>query len=294
MPSFMPSSWHEILRSYTRLQLTYESDILPALAGIAKAWSQKTGDKYYAGLWESTFVHDLLWYATGPASRRTFFTRHAPSWSWASADWSEFRGYNHRSDSGVPPGNVVNGVEISEVACNPFGTDPFGQIQSGYLVLSCRAVTGLAFKEGVDIRLLSHSVWFNDEGFNLDVVPMLDNTTGSAIETNVISVYILPLLETCVLHRPLSVKEGHNRQTYRETGFECLIVRRQAGAGGDAEEETYERCGHAHLSPDCIGIDRESNFIALSSRIDVAWRHEAYRKFASQVSEAPIRTFKIY
>jgi len=83
-----PKAWYSLVSEYTRLNITYEQDLLPALSGIAKKVRQsRPGDVYLAGLWGDTLLRDLVWYlgASRKSSRRPSKWR-APSWSWASLD----------------------------------------------------------------------------------------------------------------------------------------------------------------------------------------------------------------
>jgi hypothetical protein len=87
------------------LNITYSSDILPALPGCAKIFSQISGDQYLAGFWEGSIAVDLAWYIEiranankpdvsdpGAIERRAMYSMPkprsaswtAPSWSWAS------------------------------------------------------------------------------------------------------------------------------------------------------------------------------------------------------------------
>ncbi|PON27716.1 hypothetical protein TGAM01_v203483 [Trichoderma gamsii] len=42
--------WHMLVEDYTRLHLTFESDIFPAMSGIAKSFQQYTKSEYVAGM----------------------------------------------------------------------------------------------------------------------------------------------------------------------------------------------------------------------------------------------------
>ena len=81
-------AWTAILKSYSRSQLTRSSDKLIAIAGLANQVHEILKDDYLAGLWRSTLLTDLLWYAlpdtSGSTSRPEAY--RAPSWSWASVD----------------------------------------------------------------------------------------------------------------------------------------------------------------------------------------------------------------
>ncbi|KAF2177851.1 HET-domain-containing protein, partial [Zopfia rhizophila CBS 207.26] len=78
-------SWRSIVRDYTRRFLTYPSDKLPAISGVAAEYDKIFDGTYLAGLWQFALVSELMW-----SSNRSDITRpalqRAPSWSWASVD----------------------------------------------------------------------------------------------------------------------------------------------------------------------------------------------------------------
>lgn len=91
-------SWKRIVESFTARDITYPSDRLPALEGIAADFSSRLNNSdmtishdnirgsYYYGLWLDDLPRELLWklriaLPTPPDTSNAF---HAPSWSWAS------------------------------------------------------------------------------------------------------------------------------------------------------------------------------------------------------------------
>lgn len=77
--------WNDLIKQYSRCDLTEPSDKLHAVAGIAKLFEEVTGDEYIAGIWKSRFTTMLDWRVYSPKQRRSLGYR-APSWSWASVD----------------------------------------------------------------------------------------------------------------------------------------------------------------------------------------------------------------
>jgi Heterokaryon incompatibility protein (HET) len=73
--------WYKVVEQYTRLAMSHESDMLPAISGIAERIRQATGYDYVAGLWLEDIEQGLLWVADGPKSVPRIW--RAPSWSWA-------------------------------------------------------------------------------------------------------------------------------------------------------------------------------------------------------------------
>ena len=77
--------WH-VIQTYTKLQLTYEKDVLYALSGILEALSAEFETNFLFGLPERYFRSALLWQPTEPIKRRLTCdsqNQPFPSWSWA-------------------------------------------------------------------------------------------------------------------------------------------------------------------------------------------------------------------
>ena len=86
-------SWQKIIHAYMECDLTYASDKMIALSGVAEEFRSMSHDMYLAGLWKNCFfTEQLLWIArhnskqvSGQPSVRPSVYR-APSWSWLSID----------------------------------------------------------------------------------------------------------------------------------------------------------------------------------------------------------------
>lgn len=78
-------AWQQAVTMYCRRKLSFASDKLPALSGVAELFYPILGGKYLAGLWTETLLLDLLWKRTGQPRPRPEKYR-APSWSWAAMD----------------------------------------------------------------------------------------------------------------------------------------------------------------------------------------------------------------
>ncbi|KAF8849481.1 HET-domain-containing protein, partial [Acephala macrosclerotiorum] len=80
-------SWANIVEGYTKLDLTYESDRLPALAGLAEHIHHGHRGRYLAGLWEDSLAKDLVWHRLTWDPDRDYprpSNSTLPTWSWAS------------------------------------------------------------------------------------------------------------------------------------------------------------------------------------------------------------------
>jgi len=75
--------WSRLVQSYTRRELTYKSDKLVAIEGLATRFQSRGEESgYRQGLFERHMPHDLLWYGEGRLLRDV--GNGIPSWSWAS------------------------------------------------------------------------------------------------------------------------------------------------------------------------------------------------------------------
>jgi hypothetical protein len=94
-PSFpvsIPSDWQIIVSEYSRCRLTYRSDKLPALSGLASMYRRNTGYTYVAGMWTENLADELLWFCPleqdyqpqNVEGKSTLVSE--PSWSWISTD----------------------------------------------------------------------------------------------------------------------------------------------------------------------------------------------------------------
>lgn len=73
------SIWRNLISGYTGRTLSFESDGLNAVSGVAQQHARKLKDGLICGLLVSTvFEAGLMWHAAGPLRRRA----HFPSWSW--------------------------------------------------------------------------------------------------------------------------------------------------------------------------------------------------------------------
>lgn len=136
----MRKSWIRIVEWFTLLQLSFESDRLPALSGVAQdLQSDKTG-AYLAGLWENFLPGALLWRTVCDAARPTEY--RAPSWSWASLEKQSissqglsFTDRTSNTELGENGGDEIY-VKVLDVQCKPVGSNPMGHVRDGYLKIS--------------------------------------------------------------------------------------------------------------------------------------------------------------
>ncbi|KAE9370086.1 HET-domain-containing protein, partial [Stipitochalara longipes BDJ] len=78
--------WYRMISAFSNRSLTYDTDKLPALAGIASRVAEMANGKYCAGIWWDDLPQGLLWFRNSILKKPSKFL--APSWSWASANGS--------------------------------------------------------------------------------------------------------------------------------------------------------------------------------------------------------------
>lgn len=136
--------WNDIAKEFMARSLTKDTDILPAIGGIARIFQRVLDDEYCAGLWKKDLLCSLLWNRSPryPADQSTRFELVrpseylAPSWSWASilgrtaaaiiVNWKIRDALKTSAD---------RMAKIIGVHTIPKGEDLFGQVVSGELVL---------------------------------------------------------------------------------------------------------------------------------------------------------------
>lgn len=130
--------WHSLVKAYVLRQLTFESDRLPALSGAAAKFQFFTESNYVAGLWVKNLPLDLCWsvnyLSDGAGSRPAFSSSNylAPSWAWPSVTGS----ISFVDNSVEQP--FVAFATVTHVECTCSGLNPYGQVDSGHLVLRAR------------------------------------------------------------------------------------------------------------------------------------------------------------
>lgn len=138
--------WFSIVEDYSERTLTFGTDKLPALSGLAHE-TFSIGDRYLAGMWQRHLPLALLWrtrailWSESPPKRPPAYI--APTWSWASIDGCVT--YDVVAELADPgdifesprPTAVSKAIQIA-IDVKPAGRDAMGQISSGQMRLKAR------------------------------------------------------------------------------------------------------------------------------------------------------------
>jgi len=93
-----------VVQQFSQTELTFSTDRLPALSGLATIFQRALNTRYLAGHWEDMLLETLSWECWEPSTARPTSCQPtnqyiAPSWSWASA--------NTRVRYLAPPSQIV-------------------------------------------------------------------------------------------------------------------------------------------------------------------------------------------
>jgi hypothetical protein len=78
--------WYGAVNDYMTREIKFQSDRVPALAGLAKAFASRTGFQYICGLWKEDLPRGLFWNACRSVVpiEGAKLRKGPPSWSWVS------------------------------------------------------------------------------------------------------------------------------------------------------------------------------------------------------------------
>lgn len=142
-PSAHPAeyhNWKEIIQQYSQLEITYDSDRLVALLGLADDAKKYHKGRYLAGMWEDTLIEDMLWYVSNDPTGQRPRLHSPPTWSWASTSAPiSFRGVTDHM------------CEIVDVDYNPSpGSHKGKQASQGKMVIRGHLVEATVQCESTD------------------------------------------------------------------------------------------------------------------------------------------------
>ncbi|KAI0132659.1 heterokaryon incompatibility protein-domain-containing protein [Xylariales sp. AK1849] len=124
--------WDDLVGVYSSRQLSFATDKLPALSGVASRVHAQTSCRYVAGLWEENLEANLCWTVDGLASVLEYqpATYVAPSWSRASIT----QAVEPQIERTIQ--RLESKFTVLDVFTEVPGLNPFGSVSRGHLVLS--------------------------------------------------------------------------------------------------------------------------------------------------------------
>ena len=125
--------WRAMVTRYSRLSLTKEMDIFPALSGLAKQMNREIKDTYVAGLWKKNLPIDLFWEVSLPQKNERPGPWKAPTWSCAHRKVPV-----HWVDDLANVCEPELHLEVLDAKQVPVGENDMGEISSACLVVNTR------------------------------------------------------------------------------------------------------------------------------------------------------------
>jgi hypothetical protein len=125
--------WYRMVSEYTKRSLTYDSDKLPGVAGLAALVAEQDNGKYCAGVWLEDVAFGLCWRKVSRLEKIQEYI--APSWSWASVSGPiEFIDAND-SYSEQNRITIMTQVTVHDLYSAKRGLDEYGQINMAWVYL---------------------------------------------------------------------------------------------------------------------------------------------------------------
>jgi hypothetical protein len=263
----LQSWWPEIVHRFTKADLTFARDKLPALSGIARRIHGQKGGQYLAGLWRDERIEaQLCWQVYGEPKTRPAEWR-APSWSWASVDGTV-------SYSATQPGICdYTYARVVDASVTPLAADDFGQLSAGILRIECEDVI-LGRVMGSD------TVVVQGIGEELQWPISLDTLDEDHLSQEV-EVYLLPLV---------GGEEGSGSRRHGETEWyrpklaQGMVLCRTGSNAGEFRRIGAFKCAQPRDRADLVNGDAYHEFLrklegsgkeaARSVRAKVSWDAE--------------------
>ncbi|KAI8630913.1 heterokaryon incompatibility protein-domain-containing protein [Xylariaceae sp. FL1651] len=176
----LPKRWMKVVQRYSRLGLTYDTDRVVALAGIAdQALKLGNGGRYLAGLWEDNLASQLCWWTDD--THRKVEKYLAPSWSWMSVSGA-VNFYDARYIA----------VEIIEAECTTTSSQT-GAITGGFLKINGKWIRLLAsiFDLGSETKPPSYHLAHAEIGIKFSTLVKADYIMSVEQATAVQDVFVV-------------------------------------------------------------------------------------------------------
>ncbi|KAK2610064.1 hypothetical protein N8I77_003521 [Diaporthe amygdali] len=157
-------SWSSTVAEFSKREVTFERDRLPALAGLAARYREVTGYTYLAGLWLEEMPLSLMWRPVPRTlhNQQGLANHGAPSWSWAS-----FNKTVHSPHSSVVQKFAARSC-IASFCCRYNPPDSISTIEEAWIDIGGRAAV---VTERRDHKIKAGDTWWYSTPDNGDRYP---------------------------------------------------------------------------------------------------------------------------
>jgi hypothetical protein len=131
-------SWLDLLEAYCNLALSYESDRLTVLSGLASLWKSRGAGTYLASLWQDNILDSMMWKPRHEERIHAWKTYRASSWSPFALGYTidDQKPASAMFDFLNDWQGISNAyAKVVDAWCIPDGEDKMGAVKDGYVLL---------------------------------------------------------------------------------------------------------------------------------------------------------------
>jgi len=230
-PNVRAKAWDKFVREYSQRSLTFGTDRLPGISGIARHIALPSMGRYLAGIWECQLPEALLWTPTGGVpDRRNVLPRPlqytAPTWSWASILSAAVPDQSRKCAKSI---NLV--CRVIDVECTPKTSDLYGHVIDGQLRISGPAIAATLVRS--DCESVATSYFY-------EIVLETQDVKASKVPSNLTMTNDVELMETTI-RVVILFMEIRSYHTLPEDEFDSLALIQPKTHKG-----CWERIGRVH------------------------------------------------
>jgi hypothetical protein len=210
--AFFVDHWLGIAQDFSNTDLTFDSDRLPALSGLASYFCRRHGQDYFAGLLSDCVAEGLLWRNYHPAGRLSRLEEYtAPTWSWTSLKGRVK--FVAPSQSKRSPKRLKYAIEDIEFDLLPEGKNPYGRLKAGRMKVTGLVVNAEMGRENDDanplmrLRVGTRSLAL----FRLDIA---ESAPAPFSVEEVVCLYVLEHVESVLV-----LRKSRNSGEYERVGI---------------------------------------------------------------------------
>jgi hypothetical protein len=219
--------WYRTVQEYSRLQLTFGKDRLPALAALTQNMENlRVNDRFLAGLWKNTLLLDMLWMVWPRPKTGRLATWRGPTWSWVSSQGQVI--WESSVDS------VLSFVQVVDVQHSTEGPAHMGEIREATITLR-GPLMAASINDG-RVCFDTSTPLFQDITIENEKNDYVFSSPGDDQIASGTKVWIVPI--------------GFTRVNYRHTGI--VLLNRQHGS-------LYERIAYVELRHRAISELKDSH-----------------------------------
>jgi len=153
--------WWDLVEECRNRNITFETDLLPALSGIARQMQKHGAGEYLTGIWKKELPEALMWWSRYSTKYDRVVPYRAPSWSWASLKSSTLSQFTQNTFAPQHRKLAITYVKVLEAFCIPVGDDYTGAVSSGLLILSAPLIEVTYNPSGETLKLLDDNAESN-------------------------------------------------------------------------------------------------------------------------------------